>query len=108
MQNTNTQLQMRKGVLELCILAIIDKDDSVYSSDILEALKTEDLIVVEGTLYPLLNRLKKNGYLEYEWQESTSGPPRKYFKLSETGKAHLFDLKESWKTMVESVDRLIG
>lgn len=108
MKSTNAQLQMRKGVLELCILAIINQDDSVYSSDILEALKQEDLIVVEGTLYPLLNRLKKNGYLEYEWQESTSGPPRKYFKLSDDGKSHLQELKGSWGTMVDSVNKLLA
>ena len=82
---TNIKSQMRKGILEYCILSIINQKE-VYTSDILESLKAADLLVVEGTLYPLLTRLKNNGILTYRWEESPSGPPRKYFGLTPTGK----------------------
>ena len=80
----NIKSQMRKGILEYCILSIINRQE-VYTSDILEALRQANLLVVEGTLYPLLSRLKNNGLLKYRWQESTDGPPRKYFTLTEEG-----------------------
>ncbi|TVQ50295.1 MAG: PadR family transcriptional regulator [Saprospirales bacterium] len=97
--------QMKKGVLEMCILAIISEED-VYTSDIIEKLKTKNLIVVEGTLYPLLTRLKKSGILDYYWVESPSGPPRKYFKLTETGKEFYRELHQSWNELVQAVSNI--
>jgi PadR family transcriptional regulator PadR len=99
----NTRSQMRKGVLELCILAIISERPA-YPSDILERLKAADLLVVEGTLYPLLTRLKDAGYLSYTWQESRSGPPRKYYALSESGHAFLAELVTGWRGLIGSVE----
>jgi PadR family transcriptional regulator PadR len=81
----NTKVQMRKGILEFCILGIISRGE-VYASDILDALKNANMLVVEGTVYPLLTRLKNAGLLTYEWKESSSGPPRKYFTLTQEGK----------------------
>ncbi|MCB0397654.1 MAG: PadR family transcriptional regulator, partial [Flavobacteriales bacterium] len=87
----NTKAQMRKGILEFCILSLVSEDDA-YASDIIERLKQSRLIVVEGTLYPLLTRLKNAGLLSYRWEESTSGPPRKYYKLTPVGKQFLKEL----------------
>lgn len=98
----NAKAQMRKGVLELCILAIIAEEE-VYPSDIIARLKANDLIVVEGTLYPLLTRLKNEGLLDYTWRESNAGPPRKYFKITETGRQFLEGLTFSWQQLVQSV-----
>ena len=92
----NTKAQMRKGILEYCILGILSSGDS-YTSDIIEELKKAKLIVVEGTLYPLLTRLKNAGLLEYRWEESNSGPPRKYYSLSENGLSFQRDLKQTWE-----------
>jgi PadR family transcriptional regulator, regulatory protein PadR len=103
----NAKAQMRKGVLELCILAIAAEDE-VYPGDIIARLKTHDLIVVEGTLYPLLTRLKNDGLLDYSWRESTSGPPRKYFKITESGRAFLGELTTSWEQLVQAVARALG
>ncbi len=97
---------MRKGVLELCILSIIS-DKEVYTSDILSAMKDAELLVVEGTIYPLLTRLKNEGILHYRWEESTSGPPRKYFSLTESGKTALVGLKKSWSDLTKSVQIII-
>jgi PadR family transcriptional regulator PadR len=102
----NAKAQMRKGVLELCILAIIEEDE-VYPSDIIARLKTNDLIVVEGTLYPLLTRLKNDGLLDYSWRESNAGPPRKYFKITDLGKQFLDALTSSWLQLVDSVGQTI-
>lgn len=102
----NAKAQMRKGVLELCILAIIEEDE-VYPSDIIGRLKANDLIVVEGTLYPLLTRLKNDGLLEYSWRESNSGPPRKYFRITEIGRNFLESLTNSWQKLVDSVAQTI-
>jgi PadR family transcriptional regulator, regulatory protein PadR len=99
----NAKAQMRKGVLELCILAIAANEE-VYPSDIIARLKSNDLIVVEGTLYPLLTRLKNDSLLDYSWRESNSGPPRKYFKTTETGRQVLSDLSQSWGQLVHSVN----
>lgn len=99
----NAKAQMRKGVLELCILAIAAEEE-VYPSDIIERLKANDLIVVEGTLYPLLTRLKNDSLLEYSWRESNSGPPRKYFKTTDNGKQFLGELSQSWNKLVSSVN----
>ena len=98
----NAKAQMRKGVLELCILAIIEEEE-VYPSDIIARLKANNLIVVEGTLYPLLTRLKNDGLLDYSWRESNAGPPRKYFKITEVGRQFLEALTTSWNHLVQSV-----
>ncbi len=106
LKNENIQSQMRKGILELCILSILEKEDA-YPTEILEQLKEAKLIVVEGTLYPLLNRLKDAGYLTYNWQESNQGPPRKYYHLTTDGKKFLKELIENWEDMVKSVNKII-
>ncbi len=95
--------QMRKGVLEYCILSIISKEE-VYASDILQNLKDAKLIVVEGTLYPLLTRLKNDGLLNYRWEESTSGPPRKYYGLTEMGRKFLTEMDTTWGELVKAVN----
>lgn len=100
----NTKAQMRKGVLELCILALLEHKDA-YASDIIEHLKKAEMIVVEGTLYPLLTRLKNAELLAYRWEESTSGPPRKYYSLTPVGKKALTELQTSWDTLVEAVNK---
>ncbi len=100
-----TKAQMRKGVLELCILSIIAGKDA-YASDILAELKEAKLIVVEGTLYPLLTRLKNEGLLKYRWEESKSGPPRKYYTMTEIGIKVLDDLNVSWKDLVRAVNKI--
>ena len=105
-QLENAKAQMRKGTLEYCILLIISKDQ-VYASDILKELKEANLLVVEGTLYPLLSRLKSSSLLSYNWVESPSGPPRKYYSLTEKGKENLKQLNESWQVLTESVKSLI-
>src|SRR6201990_2765601 len=92
----NTQTQMRKGILEYCILSIIARDET-YASDIIAELKKAQLLVVEGTLYPLLTRLKNNGLLSYNWVESTSGPPRKNYVLSDEGRKMLEQLDKNWQ-----------
>ena len=98
----NTKAQMRKGVLEMCILALLAREE-MYTSDIIEKLKNSHLVVVEGTLYPLLTRLKNAGLLNYYWQESTSGPPRKYFKITQECTNFLNELKDSWIEINEAV-----
>jgi len=98
----NAKAQMRKGILEYCILSILAKKD-LYTSNIIHALKENDLIVVEGTLYPLLTRQKNAGLLSYRWEESTQGPPRKYYSLTETGRSYLKELDESWDALIKSV-----
>lgn len=99
----NTQTQMRKGILEYCILSIISKGE-IYASDIISELKRAQLLVVEGTLYPLLTRLKNNGLLSYNWQESTSGPPRKYYQITPEGQEVLERLDNTWKELVYAVE----
>ena len=98
----NTQTQMRKGILEYCILSIISRGE-IYASDIISELKKAKMLVVEGTLYPLLTRLKNNGLLSYNWQESTSGPPRKYYVLSPAGLEVLNRLDTTWAELVYAV-----
>ncbi|MBA3649558.1 MAG: PadR family transcriptional regulator [Chitinophagales bacterium] len=100
----NTQAQMRKGILEFCILSIIGSDDECYASEILDRMKKAKLIVVEGTLYPLLTRLKNDGYLSYQWVESKSGPPRKYYKLTGLGERFLEELRKTWNELVAAVE----
>ena len=95
---------MRKGVLEMCILSII-ADEEVYPSDIIKKLKTSELIVKEGTLYPLLTRLKNAGLLHYTWKESTGGPPRKYFQITSDGQSFLASLIGTWNQLVHAVNQ---
>lgn len=99
----NTQTQMRKGILEYCILAIISRGE-IYASDIIAELKKAKLLVVEGTLYPLLTRLKNNGLLSYNWVESTSGPPRKYYQLTPEGLVLLKQLDKTWQELSFAVE----
>lgn len=106
MKIENTKAQMRKGVLEFCILQLL-KQEEMYPSDIISALKESKLIVVEGTLYPLLTRLKNAGILDYRWEESKSGPPRKYYKLTELGEKFLIELRETWAELNNAVNRTI-
>ena len=100
----NTKAQMRKGVLEYCILSTLAQGE-LYPSDIISKLKDAKLIVVEGTLYPLLTRLKDAGYLTYRWEESRSGPPRKYYKLTPLGKKFLKELDDTWDELVTAVSK---
>ncbi len=99
----NTQSQMRKGVLEFCILSVIQRGE-VYPSDIIEEMKRANLNILEGTLYPLLTRLKNADFLTYRWVESSSGPPRKYFSLTEKGAAFYKELEQTWNEMASSVE----
>lgn len=101
----NTQIQMRKGVLEYCILHIIARGE-VYASDMLDELTIARMIVVEGTLYPLLTRLKNAGLVEYKWIESKSGPPRKYYTLTDSGSNFLKGLTETWNDLVHSTSMI--
>ena len=101
----NTQSQMRKGILEYCILHIIARGET-YASDMLDELTLVKMIVVEGTLYPLLTRLKNSGLLEYKWVESKSGPPRKYYTLTDIGTNFLKGLTETWEDLVHSTEQI--
>ncbi|PKM88603.1 PadR family transcriptional regulator [Candidatus Falkowbacteria bacterium HGW-Falkowbacteria-2] len=101
----NSRAQMRKGLLEYCILLVISRK-KVYASDIIASLRTADLLVVEGTMYPLLSRLKNDGLLDYHWQESKSGPPRKYYELTSHGKAMLKQLDGTWEMLQSSINAL--
>jgi PadR family transcriptional regulator PadR len=100
----NTKAQMRKGVLEYCILGVLAKGE-LYPSDIINRLKEAKLIVVEGTLYPLLTRLKDAGLLTYRWEESRSGPPRKYYCLTPVGERFLNELDETWEELAQAVKK---
>jgi PadR family transcriptional regulator, regulatory protein PadR len=103
----STIAQMRKGVLEMSVLAAINGNEA-YASDILERLKQSHLIVVEGTLYPILTRLKNEGFLSYRWEESTSGPPRKYYSVTPTGHDFLGELNTGWDELVKAVSLLLA
>ena len=98
---------MRKGILEFCILHIISRGE-IYASDMLDELTSARIMVVEGTLYPLLTRLKNAGLLDYKWVESTSGPPRKYYLLTELGRNSLTALDDTWQELSESVNSIVG
>ncbi|GHE64825.1 MULTISPECIES: PadR family transcriptional regulator [Roseivirga] len=102
----NTQVQMRKGILEFCILHIISRGE-VYASDMLEELTSAKIMVVEGTLYPLLTRLRKAGLVEYKWVESNSGPPRKYYTITPKGQDFLNQLVNTWQELVGSTTQII-
>ena len=99
------QAQMRKGILEYCILSILENQDA-YASDIINEMKEAKLIVVEGTLYPLLTRQKNAGLLTYRWEESTQGPPRKYYTLTEKGRDFLRGLDKSWQELTNAVTQI--
>ena len=99
----NTASQMRKGVLEFCVLSVI-RDGEAYPSDIIEKMKSANFQLLEGTLYPLLTRLKNAGLLSYRWVESSSGPPRKYFSLTPQGREFYAELDSTWQEMVSSVN----
>ena len=101
----NIRSQMRKGVLEYCILCILAKREA-YASSIIEELKTANMIVVEGTLYPLLIREKNQGLLSYRWEESPQGPPRKYYMITEKGRALLQEMDNAWNEIVTTIDTL--
>lgn len=105
MKIENTKAQMRKGVLEYCILSIL-KDEDAYVAEILKSLKDAKMLVVEGTIYPLLTRLKNAGLLSYRWEESTSGPPRKYYNLTDTGKLFLKELNTTWNELKDAVNHV--
>ena len=105
MATENLKAQMRKGILEYCILCVLSDGDA-YASDIINRLKEAQMIVVEGTLYPLLTRQKNAGLLAYRWEESTQGPPRKYYTITDDGKRYLAELDASWHELVESVNNL--
>lgn len=100
---SNIKSQMRKGLLEYCILSIISRQEA-YASDILETLKESRLLVVEGTLYPLLTRMKNEGLLAYRWQESTGGPPRKYYRLTASGQELLAQLDDEWQSIYQAIN----
>lgn len=102
MNEDNVKVQMRKGILEYCILAILSRGDS-YAPKIIAELKQAEMIVVEGTLYPILTRQKNAGLLTYRWEESPQGPPRKYYMLTEAGRQQLALLDEAWNEMVEQI-----
>jgi len=105
MGSENAKAQMRKGVLEYCILCVL-ADGDAYASDIIKRLKDVQMIIIEGTLYPLLSRQKNAGLLSYRWEESTQGPPRKYYSITEKGHQFLTDYEVSWEELVNSVDKL--
>ena len=104
-KNSNIKSQMRKGMLEYCILLVLE-DDRKYTSDIIDSMQRSGLTVVEGTLYTLLNRLRKEGKLTYEWEESPKGPPRKYYRLTPLGKETLRYMSEAWDEIVHTVNAL--
>lgn len=105
MKSENTKAQMRKGVLEYCILCILENGEA-YPSEIIAQLKDAKMIIVEGTLYPLLTRLKNGDLLSYRWEESKSGPPRKYYTLTDQGKTFLKELTETWNELEKAVNKL--
>ena len=107
MSEENVKAQMRKGILEYCILAIIAREDS-YAPKIIAELKQSQMIVVEGTLYPILTRQKNAGLLTYRWEESPQGPPRKYYTLTEDGREYLRSLDEAWDKLVEQINAIRG
>jgi PadR family transcriptional regulator PadR len=107
MREDNVKIQMRKGILDYCILAILASGDS-YAPAIIAELKRAEMIVVEGTLYPILTRMNNAGYLTYRWEESPQGPPRKYYTLTAEGKEYLRSLDEAWDKLVEQINAIRG
>ena len=107
MNEDNVKVQMRKGILEYCILAILSREDS-YAPKIIAELKEAQMIVVEGTLYPILTRQKNAGLLTYRWEESPQGPPRKYYSLTEKGQEYLAQWDKAWEEMVKQIEVIRG
>ncbi len=105
MKIENTKAQMRKGILEYCILAILNNREA-YPSEVIAELRDAKLLIVEGTLYPLLTRLKNAGFLTYRWEESNSGPPRKYYSLTKEGELFFLELEKTWKNLYTAVNRI--
>jgi PadR family transcriptional regulator PadR len=105
MKDENVKVQMRKGVMDYCVLAILASGDS-YAPAIIAEMKRAEMIVVEGTLYPVLTRMKNAGYLTYRWEESPQGPPRKYYTLTDAGRDYLASLDEAWETLVEQISAI--
>ena len=105
MNAENVKSQMRKGILEYCILLLLEKE-ALYTTDIIQKLKIARLIVVEGTLYPLLTRLKNSGLLTYQWVESTQGPPRKYYRLTNNGTLFLAELENAWQELNDTINHI--
>ncbi|MDR1553567.1 MAG: PadR family transcriptional regulator [Prevotellaceae bacterium] len=106
MNSDNIKSQMRKGILEYCILSILERNGEAYASSIISELKSAEMIIVEGTLYPLLTRQKNQGLLKYRWEESKQGPPRKYYSLTEKGKLTLQELDNVWNEIVETINKI--
>ena len=105
MNMENVRAQMRKGVLELCILRVLGRGEA-YASDLLSDLRNADMLVVEGTLYPLLTRMKNAGWLDYRWEESKSGPPRKYYRLTQAGESRLSSFDGYWQHIDQTIAKL--
>ncbi len=103
----NTKAQMRKGVLEFCIMSLLSSQEA-YTSEIISILKESKLLVVEGTIYPMLSRLKKEGLLTYRWEESTGGPPRKYYKITPLGEEFLGELRKTWEELQMAVEKTVS
>jgi len=103
--NENVKSQMRKGILEYCILCVLNKKES-YASSIIEELKKANMIVVEGTIYPLLIRQKNQGLLTYRWEESTQGPPRKYYCITDKGRDQLSVMDAEWNEIIKTIQTL--
>ncbi len=106
-QQQSTNSQLKKGVLELCILSILQQQQEAYPSNMLENMREANLIIPEGTLYPILTRLKNAGYLTYRWVESTEGPPRKYFSLTAEGAAYRIQLFDAWQELNQCVTKIL-
>ncbi|MCO7223043.1 PadR family transcriptional regulator [Pleionea sp. CnH1-48] len=96
---------MRRGILEFCIVSLL-ADHEIYTAELINRLKAANLIVTDGTLYPLLNRLQKAELLQYRWEESESGPPRKYYSLTEAGLTYRQSLDEAWQGITDSVESI--
>ncbi len=105
MEATNTITQMRRGILEFCIVSLL-ADNDIYTAELINRLKEANLIVTDGTLYPMLNRLQKAQLLQYRWEESESGPPRKYYSLTDSGMGFLSQLDTAWQDMTGSVESI--
>ena len=105
MNAENTKAQMRKGILEYCILSLLSRKEA-YASELVGTLKEASLLVVEGTIYPLLTRLKNEGLLSYRWEESSGGPPRKYYSITPLGEQFLAELDNTWALLVSSVEQI--
>ena len=106
MEAKNTISQMRRGILEFCIVSLLSKQE-IYTAELIDRLKAANLIVTDGTLYPLLNRLQKAKLLQYRWEESDSGPPRKYYSLTESGESYLGELNKAWQDITGSVENIL-